>query len=306
MDEELKKAALKKCYFMRPDLVMAGIMEKNNILTNVKNFQVRDDDVFLVTYPKAGTNWTCEILDAILNIDNLEVLKTRSIFEKIPMLELGPSIHPDLVADGIEDIPSNIKAILDPFPSPRRIPTHLLPEYCPDQLFIKKPKTVLVDRNPKDCLISLLGWHASTRFLSPLEWNELYEIYMNGLSAYGPYHSFIKSWAKYENEPWLLWMKYEDLKQNPKESFKKISTFLDKNLTDSQIDDVMRVTSFDYMKKAMETVKGRDAYLNPKGVWQRKGVVGNWKNVFTVAQNEAFNKQYNEEMKGYEHLKYKF
>ncbi|XP_070538360.1 sulfotransferase 1B1-like [Ptychodera flava] len=304
LDEETMARVMKKCYFMRPDLVMPGIMEKNNVLTNVKTMKVRDDDVYLVTYPKAGTNWACEILDAMLNIDNLEVLKTRSLFEKIPILEFGPSIHPDLVEDGIEHLPSNVKAVIDPMPSPRRIPTHLLPEYMPEEWHQKKPKTIVCDRNPKDCLISLLGWHRSTRFLSPLEWNELFEAYMQGLTVYGPYPDFTKAWAKYENEPWLMWIRYEDLRLNPKESFRKVAEFLGKDLTAEQIDQVIHVTSFDYMKKAMETVKDRDIFLNKKGVWQRKGVVGNWKEAFTISQNETFNKHYKEGMKGYEHLMY--
>ncbi|XP_070539537.1 sulfotransferase 1B1-like [Ptychodera flava] len=122
-------------------------MDEKQLRTILRDFEVRDNDVFLVTYPKAGTNWVCEILDAILNIDNLEVLKTRSLPEKIPLLEVGPSSHPDLADVGVKDVPSILKTVLLKAVSPRRVPTHLLPQYSPKQLFTKKPKEAGVKVN---------------------------------------------------------------------------------------------------------------------------------------------------------------
>ncbi|XP_070538366.1 sulfotransferase 1C2-like isoform X2 [Ptychodera flava] len=297
----------KKTYLFSPGYVLPAIMEKNNIETTVKNFEVRDEDVFLVTYPKAGTNWTMEIISAIQNIDNIDILKEKALNEKVPLLELGPSTHPDLVEEGITDVPSLAKVMLETIPkgSPRGIPTHLFPEQAPAELFKKKPKTIVVDRNPKDCLISLYNWHLSVRFLDPLTWEEMFDAYMKGL-IYGDYCEFTKAWAKYKNEPWIFWIRYEDIKKDHKGSVKRIAEFMGKSLTDAQVDEVVRVTGFQYMKKANETIKGRDFILRPEGVWQRKGVSGGWKNTFTVFQNEAFDKYYDEKMKGYEDLKYEF
>ncbi|XP_070537462.1 sulfotransferase 1A2-like [Ptychodera flava] len=298
----------KMVYFLEPGLVMPVIVDAHSLRTAVKDFEVRDDDVFLVTYPKAGTSWVCEIVDAIINVDNLEVLKTRALIEKTPLLEFGPSNHPDLLAEGIEGLPSVIETIHKPAPSPRRIPTHLFPKYCPTQLFTKKPKTIFLDRNPKDLLASLFAWHHSLRFLPLVEWNSFFEAHMKGHLTYGSYTEFTRAWYDYKDEPWFYWTRYEDLKKDPRGSVKKIAEFLGKDLTDKQLNDVLRVTSFEYMKKAGETIRGRDFILRPHGEWQRKGKVGGWKNIFTVAQNEAFNRDYDERMKklGIEHMKYKF
>ncbi|XP_070538359.1 sulfotransferase 1C4-like [Ptychodera flava] len=295
-------------YFVEPGYLLPVIMGEDNLKNTMQKFEVRDDDVFLVTYPKAGTNWTCEIIDAIQHVDNLEVLKTRSLIEKTPLMELGPSIHPEIIAEGVADVPSILEAIHAPSPSPRKLPTHLLPKFLPPQLFTKKPKTIFVDRNPKDCIVSLFGWHESTRFLARVEWDHFFDAYLKGLTEYGPYPEFIKAWYPYKDEPWFLWTRYEELKKDPKGSIKKIAEFLGKNLTEEQLNEIVRITGFEYMKKANENVKGREFILRPEGVWQRKGVVGGWKGWFTVAQNEAFEKQYNERMKEYglEHLKYKF
>ncbi|XP_070538364.1 sulfotransferase 1C2-like [Ptychodera flava] len=308
MASSQEQKLFRKTYFFRPGYVLPVIMEKNNIETVVKNFEVRDEDVFLVTYPKAGTNWTAEIIDAIQNIDNIDILKERSLMEKVPLLELGPSTHPDLVEDGITQVPSFAKVILETMPkgSPRRIATHLRPDIAPVQLFEKKPKTIVVDRNPKDCLTSLYNWHLTVGFLDPLTWEEMFDAYMKGLTIFGDYCEFIKSWAEYKNEPWMFWIRYEDIKKDHKGSVKRIADFMGKSLTDSQLDEVVRVTDFQYMKKASETIKGRELVLRPGGTWQRKGVSGGWKNTFSVAQSEIFDKDYNEKMNGYEDLKYDF
>ncbi|XP_070537464.1 sulfotransferase 1C4-like [Ptychodera flava] len=168
--------------------------------------------------------------------------------------------------------------------------------------------TIFVDRNPKDLLASLFAWHDSTRFLPRVEWDHFFDSHLKGHTEYGSYPEFTRAWYEYKDEPWFYWTRYEDLKKDPRSSIKKIAEFLNRDLTAKQLDEVVHVTSFEYMKKNNESIKGRDFILRPKGVWQRKGAVGGWKNLFTVAQNEIFEKNYNERMKrlGIEHMKYKF
>ncbi|XP_070537466.1 sulfotransferase 1A3-like [Ptychodera flava] len=169
--------------------------------------------------------------------------------------------------------------------------------------FFDTTKTIVVDRNPKDCLISLFNWHQSVRFLDPCTWDEMFAAYMKGHTTYGDYCVFTKAWAKYKNEPWVLLIGYEDMKDH-KGSVRRIAEFMGKSLTEEQLDEVVRVTHFLYMKKANETIKGCEFILRPEGVWQRKGASGGWKNTFTVDQDEMFDKDYNEKMEGYEDLKY--
>eukprot|EP00057_Strongylocentrotus_purpuratus_P019961 XP_011674435.1 PREDICTED: sulfotransferase family cytosolic 2B member 1-like [Strongylocentrotus purpuratus] len=48
-----------------------GIKYPNNVLDSsidrIKTFQVREDDIWIVTYPKAGTHWMMEIVGLIVN-----------------------------------------------------------------------------------------------------------------------------------------------------------------------------------------------------------------------------------------------
>ncbi|XP_077999418.1 sulfotransferase 1A3-like [Glandiceps talaboti] len=305
MADAEKKPPYKKTYYIRPGLLMPCIMNKQKILERLPKFEVRPDDVFLLTYPKAGTNWVCHILNAIIHADNIETVDLMPQCERIPMLELGPSDHPELAAEGITDV-HDLAAAHDRARSPRFIPSHLLPEYVPPQLFSKQAKAIHVERNPKDCGVSLLGWHNSCRFLEPTDWDTIFEHYLEGNTVYGSYWEYMIKWYKYKNEPWMLWLRFEDMKKNPRESIAQIAKHIGKDLTDKQLDDIVSYTDFKPMKQRSKTEVGRNFYLRPEGEWQRRGVAGDWRNWFTLAQNERFDKVYAEKMKGYEEYMYKF
>ena len=72
--------------------------------------KVREDDVWVVTYPKCGTTWTQEILWNIVNGVQVERIKEpirgRSPFLDIPMLEDSPDRNPVEFFNNIDKMPS--------------------------------------------------------------------------------------------------------------------------------------------------------------------------------------------------------
>ncbi|XP_006815309.1 sulfotransferase 1C2A-like [Saccoglossus kowalevskii] len=80
-------------------------------------------------------------------------------------------------------------------------------------------------------------------------------------------------------------------KEDPRLATVKIANYLNRNLSDEVIDKITEYCSFKKMKKYMTNENNEGEYL-------RKGVIGDWKNHFTVAENEAFEKIYNEKMEG--------
>ena len=78
----------------------------------VYNMKVREDDVWVVTYPKCGTTWTQEILWNIVNGVQVERIK-EPLFDRSPFIDM-PMI------DGEKD-PSEFFAQIDEMPSPRVI-----------------------------------------------------------------------------------------------------------------------------------------------------------------------------------------
>jgi hypothetical protein len=85
-------------------------------LAEIKTFETREDDVFIVTYPKSGTTWLQEIVYVIRNDCDFEAAKRESLDTRVPFLEFPLPGMPAI---------KNMK-------SPRSLKTHypmsLLPE----------------------------------------------------------------------------------------------------------------------------------------------------------------------------------
>ena len=83
----------------------------------VYNMEVREDDIWIVTYPKCGTTWTQEIVWNIVNgvqVDRIkEPLFGRSPFIDIPMIDNKPDRNP-----------KEFFSFVDKMPSPRVIKVH--------------------------------------------------------------------------------------------------------------------------------------------------------------------------------------
>ncbi|XP_070560562.1 sulfotransferase 1C2-like [Ptychodera flava] len=113
------------------------------------------------------------------------------------------------------------------------------------------------------------------------------------LVVFGDWFDHTLGWWKYVKGINGLFLKYEDMKKNPRDATVKIAEYLTCDLSDDVIDKITERCSFAKMKASkvmdLEEVKGRP--------FLRKGATGDWKNYFTVAENEAFDEVYNERMK---------
>ncbi|XP_046574257.1 sulfotransferase 1C2-like [Haliotis rubra] len=115
---------------MVDDVVEADLLTGN--LKTMKSRSVRDDDIFLCTYPKAGTHWTWEILNMIV-AGKAEYAKH---WQNSAWLEYRTEEE------------------LEELASPRIFHTHLRPRQMPMLLWKRGCKVVYVERNIKDCAVS--------------------------------------------------------------------------------------------------------------------------------------------------------
>ena len=58
-----------------------------DIRDRLENFEVRSDDVWIVTLPKVGTTWIQEMTWLILNDYDFEKAKSKDISERSPFIE---------------------------------------------------------------------------------------------------------------------------------------------------------------------------------------------------------------------------
>ncbi|XP_049742130.1 sulfotransferase 1E1-like [Elephas maximus indicus] len=257
---------------------------------NVEAFQARPDDLLIATYPKSGTTWVSEIVDLIYKEGNVEKCKQDVIFNRIPFLECKNEEH----FDGIKQ--------LENMASPRIVKTHLPPEYLPVSFWEKNCKMIYLCRNVKDVAVSYYYFHLMVpAHPNPGTFPEFVEKFMNGEVPYGSWYKHVKSWWEKSKSPNILFLFYEDMHEDIRKEVIKVIHFLGRVPSEELVETIVNHTSFQEMKNNPTTnyTAMPDEFMNQKvSAFMRKGIVGDWKNHFTVALNERFDMHYEQEMKG--------
>jgi len=66
----------------------------------VSETKVREDDVWIASFPKCGTTWTQEMVWNIMHGVDLDAAKATSLEKRVPFLELSGLLEDQFVADG--------------------------------------------------------------------------------------------------------------------------------------------------------------------------------------------------------------
>ncbi|XP_066475167.1 sulfotransferase 1C4 isoform X1 [Tiliqua scincoides] len=257
-------------------------------------FQAKPDDLLIATYAKAGTTWTQEIVDMIQNDGDLEKCKRASTFERHPFIEWVLHEHTPTGFTGVEQA--------EAMPSPRTLKTHLPVQLVPPSFWEKNCKIIYVARNAKDNLVSYYHFHRMNQIMpEPGTWEEFFEKYLTGKVLWGSWYDHVKGWWEAKDHYRILYLFYEDIKENPRREIQKVLQFLEKDLEKEVLDKIIHYTQFDIMKEnpmANYTTLPPEILDHSISPFMRKGIVGDWKNHFTVAQNERFDADYKQKMAG--------
>ena len=193
-----------------------------------RGFKPRPSDVFIVTYPKCGTTWMSQICH-MLRGGNMDF---GEITEVCPWDENAKICGQDLDADQVRN--------------PRIFKSHLQREQI-----AKGGKYIYVVRNPEDVFISY--YHFTSGFgslrLGDFTMHQFEEEIMGGHR--GPIWDHYMGWHSVINDPSVLWVFFEDLKEDFNGQIERVAKFMEipDDFREERIAEALEKASFEFMSK---------------------------------------------------------
>ncbi|XP_042328047.1 sulfotransferase 1C2-like [Sceloporus undulatus] len=259
-----------------------GVSLTNDVAENwdaLWAFKARPDDLLISTYPKAGTTWIQEIVDMIQHGGDSQKCARAPIYSRIPFIDLFP---PPPIPKGLDEA--------EAMPSPRTIKTHLPVQLVPPSFWVQNCKMIYVARNAKDNAVSYFHFHRMNQGMpEPGTWDQFLENFLTGQVAWGSWLDHVCGWWEAKDRHPILYLFYEDMKEDLSREIQKVAQFLGIQLPDPVLKQIVQHTAFESMKtNPMANYSTLPAFIMDQDVspFMRKGIVGDWKQHFTVAQSE--------------------
>ncbi|KAL1445951.1 hypothetical protein MTO96_028968 [Rhipicephalus appendiculatus] len=265
-----------RCVFLNPDRLRERL-----------KFRAKKGDLVQVTFPKSGTHWLMYITQLILR--GGQPMTTYEEFAK----EWRFLEYMD-ISDFMPSLPL------------RTFATHLALD---KRTMTAEGKYVYIARNPWDVCVSF--YHMVTN-MSTFEYQngtfeDFVDTFVSGNFGYGDYFQHVAAGYAFREETNVLFMTYEELKENTREVALRLAHFLGEQYSralekdEALLQKLLEKSKPDYMRNVVVvdmTGKGNpqwDEVLSRKKVtcreghegdenkysYVRVGTVGTWKNYFT-------------------------
>ncbi|XP_062587781.1 sulfotransferase 1B1-like [Saccostrea cucullata] len=183
---------------------------------------------------------------------------------------------------------------LESVPSPRVLTSHLPFRCLPKEHIKNNGKIIHIIRDLRDVVVSAFHHYTTDPYVKDFvstDWSVFLDEFLRGEYFYGSWFEREKEWeeAALQHPKSILVLYYEDLKKNGPETMTRISSFLGLSSDPTFLQAVYDECSFEKTQKLRKGTFNEFIY--------RKGVVGDWRSYFTVAQREKFDSIFKENMK---------
>ncbi|KAM9856220.1 LOW QUALITY PROTEIN: uncharacterized protein ACBR49_002346 [Aulostomus maculatus] len=257
---------------------------------NLQNFKARPDDIVVATYPKAGTTWVSYILDLLYFRQTRPERQTSiPLRTRVPFLEIS-----------VPGFPTGTE-VVDQLPNtPRLIKTHLPVQFLPKSFWEQNCRVVYMARNAKDSAVSYFHFGRMNVIQpEPGDWSTFLQNFMEGKVVFGSWYDHVNGWwEKKQTHSKIHFIFYEDLIEDCGREIDRLCSYLGLSPSAEEKRRVLTEVTFENMKQNKLTNFSNVQYMNHNvSPFMRKGKVGDWKNHFTVAQNEQFDEDYKQRMK---------
>ncbi|KAL7177387.1 hypothetical protein ACSBR2_030694 [Camellia fascicularis] len=263
-----------------------------------QQFKAQDTNLILVSFPKSGTTWLKALAFAIANLNNYPLNKS-------PLLATNPHVLVPFLSDAFYGKNPFLK--LEDFPSPRILATNVPHSALPTSIKDSDCRVVYLCRNPLDQFISFshFACKLSNRPFDPSFIEESFDMFCRGVFAYGPFWDHVLEYwkASRERPDKVLFLKYEDMKEDPISHLKVLAKFMGLPFSVEEenqvvIEEVLKLCSFDNLKDLEVNKNEKNRMGHPYNVFFRKGEVGDWANYLTPSMVERMNKLMEENFAG--------
>eukprot|EP00058_Branchiostoma_floridae_P023967 XP_002609457.1 hypothetical protein BRAFLDRAFT_281772 [Branchiostoma floridae] len=295
LSTEDKRKVLHNKWFK--DVMLANGLTQEH-LEGFETFAVRDDDVFVASYPKTGNSgpahlvWLERSLSEESKDENRNPEKDISTYKRFPFFEMY-----DLRTQG------PVYKTIEAAPSPRLIMTHLPYDLLPRDVRNGKGKVVYVTRNPHDTAVSF--FHFSQGNPNLLTWDtfdEFHNNFLGGKVSWGDFYRNVLGYWKHKDDANILFLKYEDMQKDLYKVVVSVADFLGKKFPAESLQRVVDHCRFSVMKNNprvnYEPLARKGILDFSKSKFMRKGIVGDWKNYFSAQQRETADRLYRQRTLG--------
>ncbi|XVF24517.1 hypothetical protein REPUB_Repub13aG0134900 [Reevesia pubescens] len=269
-----------------------------NVITFKRHFQPLDHDIILASRPKSGTTWLKALIFSIVNRSRYTNCSTSPLVTKNPH-ELVPFIEFTLYDK--KELPDLIT-----IQSPRLFSTHI--PYASLPVSIKEcsnTRIVYICRNPFDVVVS--SWHFAATGRNSLErsMEDLVDSFCKGIEAFGSFWDHVLGYWKesLENPNKVLFLKYEDLKEDTNFHLKRLAEFIGfpfsmEEEKEGVIEEISKLCSLSSLKDLEVNKTGKFMPNFENKCCFRKGEVGDWVNHLTPSMVERLEKVIVEKLEG--------
>ena len=202
--------------------IMSSTFDAKLTTRSIQNFSPRSTDIIITPFGKCGTTWTQQIFHTLRTRGDMDF---DDISRVVPWIETSGSLSIDINAEQVAN--------------PRGFKSHLSFDRIP-----KGCKYINVIRDPLDAAYSsfkfMEGWYLEPGAVSPDDFVS------QSLKRGDYYHHFISWWSKRNNDN-VLYLVYEDMKENLSSNIKKISEFAEIELDDDLLAITEKHSSFLFM-----------------------------------------------------------
>ena len=270
-----------------------GLTESHNkfLSTSTLSINIIITKLFFVFL---GTTWLQEIVWLLMNNNDSGEAYQKNVWDRVPLIEqVLPDRNPGI------DVVENMA-------SPRIFKSHLPPWSLEKQIKESGCKTIYIDRNPKDSLVS---YYYFLKMIYPDELTNFplcFELFRSGNMNLGDWFDHVIEWSKNRGSDHFLFTNYEDMKSDINLQVDRFAKFLNTRSDREFLDSIIQKTSFKHMKENPKTnLEDCKLFIGEGSTFVRKGLVGDWKNYFTVEQNEFMDKVIAQRLTG-TGLKYRY